>query len=48
MKNLMISNESTIEILRLPPQNDITTQPPEGEGKSGGLDSIGFAAPEEL
>jgi hypothetical protein len=25
-KNLIISTESTIEILRLPPQNDITTQ----------------------
>jgi hypothetical protein len=26
MKNLMISTKSTIEILRLSPQNDITTQ----------------------
>ena len=25
-KNLIASTESTIEILRLPPQNDITTQ----------------------
>jgi hypothetical protein len=25
-KNLIILNESTIEILRLPPQNDTTTQ----------------------
>jgi hypothetical protein len=26
------SHESTIEILRLPPQNDIAAQPPRGEG----------------
>jgi hypothetical protein len=32
VKNLMNSNESTIEILRLSPQNDIATQPPEREG----------------
>jgi hypothetical protein len=32
-KNLIISTESTIEILRLPPQNDITTQRLEGEEK---------------
>jgi hypothetical protein len=31
MKNLMISNESTIEILRLSPQNDIATQSLMGE-----------------
>ncbi len=31
-KNLMISNESTVEILRLPPQNDIATQSPVREG----------------
>jgi hypothetical protein len=30
-KNLIISNESTIEILRPPPQNDITTQSLRGE-----------------
>jgi hypothetical protein len=30
-KNLIISTESTIEILRLPPQNDIATQPLKGE-----------------
>jgi hypothetical protein len=29
-KNLILSIESTVEILRIPPQNDITTQ--EGEG----------------
>jgi hypothetical protein len=31
-KNLIISTESTIEILRLQPQNDITTQSPERGG----------------
>jgi hypothetical protein len=36
VKNLMISTESIIEILRLSPQNDITTQPPRGEGWGGG------------
>jgi len=41
MKNLMISTESTIEILRLSPQNDITTQSPEGEGKGGGIANWG-------
>ncbi|MGA2467803.1 MAG: hypothetical protein ABSH06_26080 [Thermodesulfobacteriota bacterium] len=30
VKNLIISTESTIEILRLSPQNDITTQSPKG------------------
>ena len=33
MKNLMISTESIIEILRLSPQNDITTQSLGREGK---------------
>jgi hypothetical protein len=33
-KNLIISTESTIEILRLAPQNDITTQSPQGGGQS--------------
>jgi hypothetical protein len=33
-KNLIISTESTIEILRLLPQNDITTQSLKGEGSS--------------
>jgi hypothetical protein len=32
VKNLIISTESIIEILRLTPQNDITTQSLEGEG----------------
>jgi len=32
VKNLMISTESIIEILRLSPQNDITTQPLMGGG----------------
>jgi hypothetical protein len=32
VKNLMISTESIIEILRLSPQNDITTQSPRGKG----------------
>jgi hypothetical protein len=32
VKNLMISNESTVEIVRLSPQNDIRTQSLEGEG----------------
>ena len=32
VKNLMISSESIIEILRLSPQNDIATQPHRGEG----------------
>ncbi|OGP76884.1 MAG: hypothetical protein A2V86_10895 [Deltaproteobacteria bacterium RBG_16_49_23] len=31
VKNLMISTESIIEILRLSPQNDITTQSLKGE-----------------
>jgi hypothetical protein len=35
-KNLIISKESITEILRLPPQNDIATQSPEGEGRWGG------------
>jgi hypothetical protein len=35
MKNLIISTESIIEIIRLTPQNDIPTQSPRGEG--GGL-----------
>ena len=30
-KNLMVSTESTIEILRLSPQNGITTQSPDGK-----------------
>ncbi len=34
VKNLMISAESIIEILRLLPQNDITAQSPDGKGKS--------------
>ncbi len=36
VKNLMISNESIIEILRLSPQNDIPTQPPRAEGGKKG------------
>ena len=37
-KNLIISTESTIEILRLSPQNDITTRLlKEGEGDFRGL-----------
>ena len=32
VKNLIISTDSTIEILRLLPQNDKTTQSPEGGG----------------
>jgi len=36
VKNLMISNESIIEILRLSPQNDIMTQPPGGVIKGRG------------
>ena len=36
VKNLMISTESIIEILRPSPQNDITTQSIEGEEGSGG------------
>ena len=32
VKNLMISTESTIKILRLSPQNDITTESLEGGG----------------
>jgi hypothetical protein len=35
-KNLIISTESSIEILRLAPQNDITTQPLAGEDSAGG------------
>ena len=35
-KNLIVSVESTLEILRLPPQNDITTQSPVGEGEGEG------------
>jgi len=31
-KNLIISKESITEILRLPPQNDIATQSPQGVG----------------
>jgi hypothetical protein len=31
VKNLINSTESSIKILRLSPQNDITTQPPWGE-----------------
>ena len=38
VKNLMISNESIIEILRLSPQNDITTQSQRGE--SEGMDLL--------
>jgi hypothetical protein len=34
-KNLIISTESTIEVLRLAPQNDIATQALKGK-KSGG------------
>jgi hypothetical protein len=34
-KNLIISTESTIEILRLPPQNDITTQSLRGRVRVG-------------
>ncbi len=37
VKNLIISTESIIEILRLAPQNDIATQSRgEGEGQGGG------------
>ena len=36
MKNLIISTESIRGILRLSPQNDITTQSPRGEGEGGG------------
>ncbi|OGP91073.1 MAG: hypothetical protein A2157_19720 [Deltaproteobacteria bacterium RBG_16_47_11] len=42
VKNLMISTESTIKILRLSPQNDIATQPPRGEGQGGGHPSYAF------
>ena len=35
VKNLMISTESIIEILRLSPQNDIVTQSLQGEGFDG-------------
>ena len=41
VKNLIISTESTIEILRLPPQNDITTQSPVGEGRGEGEEVSG-------
>ena len=43
VKNLIISTESIIEILRLTPQNDIETQSRRGEGEGGGvfLDSAG-------
>ena len=34
VKNLMNSSESSIEILRLSPQNDITTQSPMGVGEN--------------
>jgi hypothetical protein len=34
VKNLMISTQSIIEILRLSPQNDITTQPLKREERS--------------
>jgi len=37
VKNLMISSESIIEILRLSPQNDITTQSLGGEGWGEGI-----------
>jgi hypothetical protein len=40
VKNLMISTESIIEILRLSPQNDITTQ----SLKGGGGDTKPFVA----
>ena len=33
VKNLIISTESIVEILRLMPQNDIATQPLVGKGK---------------
>ncbi len=33
VKNLIILTESTVEILRLSPQNDIATQSLRGEGK---------------
>ncbi len=36
VKNLMISSESTIEILRLSPQSDITTRSPGVEGMGEG------------
>ena len=36
VKNLMISNESIIGILRLSPQNDITTQSLDGGGEGKG------------
>ena len=36
VKNLIISTESIIDILRLSPQNDITTQSRRGEGKGEG------------
>ncbi len=42
VKNLIISTESIIEILRLSPQNDITTQSPWGEGKGEGINSFSF------
>ena len=35
VKNLMISTESIVEILRQMPQNDITTQSLKGEGRRG-------------
>jgi hypothetical protein len=37
VKNLIISTESIIEILRLSPQNDITTQSLRGEGWGKGI-----------
>ena len=40
VKNLIISTESIIEILRLSPQNDITTQSPKGEGNCWGLELL--------
>ena len=40
VKNLMISTESTIKILRLSPQNDITTQSLAKGGIKGGLRAI--------
>ena len=43
-KNLIIPNESTIEILRLTPQNDIATQSPFLEEGYGGVDNKELAA----
>jgi len=42
VKNLMISTESIIEILRLSPQNDIMTQSLMGEGGARGNSVVGI------